>query len=502
MRVFTATIGTETNTFAPLPTALRDFELERNDPAGRDDAHLHGFAAVMRVVRELAPVRGWTVIEGPIGFAVPGGTTTRQAYEKLRELTMAALRAAMPVDMVLMGLHGAMVADGYPDAEGDLLAQIRGIVGPNCAIGAELDPHCHLTELKCRSADILVCFKEYPHTDIVERAREVVELTARTRAGQVRPVKSLFELDMMAVYHTSREPMRGFVQRMQSLEGRDGVLSVSLAHGFPWGDVPAFGSRVLVITDDRRAHGDALARELGEQVIGFRDRLSPAYPTTDAALDQALALLSAGDAPQGGKGANPPGGPVVLADTADNTGGGAPGDSTFILRRMIERGIGNALLGPLWDPMAVRICFAAGAGARLALRIGGKTGPTSGDPIDATVTVVQTIENCPMFEPFGRPDTRWSIGDAALVRIDTTGGAIQVVLNSERNQALGDLFRAFGVDWKQAAIVVLKSSQHFHAVFGPPARAVLYVDTPGSMPVDLTSLPYRHRKPGLWPFAD
>ncbi len=500
MRVFTATIGTETNTFAPLPTALRDFELERNDPAGRDDAHLHGFAAVMRVVREQAVQSGWTVFEGPIGFAMPGGTTTRSAYERLRELTTTALRAAMPVDMVLLGLHGAMVADGYPDAEGDLLAHIRSFVGPNCAIGAELDPHCHLTELKCRSADILVCFKEYPHTDILERAREVVALTVQTQAGKIKPVKSLYELNMMAVYHTSRAPMRAFVDRMQALEGKDGVLSISLSHGFPWGDVPEFGSRMLVITDDHAAQGDTMARELGEQLIACRDQLSPGYPSVDVALDQARAYWAS--TPSGDPTHGIAHGPIVFADTADNTGGGAPGDSTFILRRLIERDIGNVLIGPLWDPMAVRICFAAGDGARLPLRIGGKTGPTSGEPVDTTVTVLKVIENCPMLEPFGRKDTSWSIGDAAMVQIDTANGPIRIVLNSERNQALGDLFTPFGVDWKSAALVVLKSSQHFYAVYGPSARAVIYVDTPGSMPTDLSTLPFRHKKTGLWPFSD
>ncbi len=493
MRVFTATLGTETNTFAPMPTGLADFGLEALAPAGKPDEALNPFASVLRAARERARTAGWTLIEGPVAFATPSGTTTRSAYESLRASVLDALRAAMPVDMVLLGLHGAMIADGYDDAEGDLLEQVRALVGPSVPIGAELDPHAQMTERKCANADIVVCFKEYPHTDILERAREVVALTEATRAGRVRPVKSVFDCRMIAIYHTSREPMRGFVDRMQALEGRDGVLSVSLVHGFPWGDVPSIGTRVLVITDDRRADGDALAEKLGLEVIGFRDQLTAAYPGPDEAIDRALAL----------SGASAPGsGPVVLADSADNTGGGAAGDSTFVLRRLIERGVGDSLLGPLWDPVAVQICFAAGAGARLALRIGGKISPMSGDPIDAQVDVVSVVRDARMLDAFGRKGSTQPLGDSALVRIATAGGPVEVVLNSERNQALGDLFAPMGRDWKAARIVVVKSSQHFYAVFGPPAREVIYVETPGAVSAQLDKLPHRRRPPGLWPYCD
>ncbi|HMN83831.1 MAG TPA: M81 family metallopeptidase [Burkholderiaceae bacterium] len=487
MRVFTATLGTETNTFAPLPTGLADFGVEALAPAGKPDEALHPFASVQRAARERAREAGWTLIEGPVAFATPSGTTTRAAYETLRAGVLDALRAAMPVDMVLLGLHGAMIADGYDDAEGDLLEQVRALVGPSVPIGAELDPHAQMTERKCANADIMVFFKEYPHTDVLERAREVVALTEATQAGRIRPVKSVFDCRMIAILHTSREPMRGFVDRMQALEGRDGVLSVSLVHGFPWGDVPSLGTRVLVITDDRRADGDALAERLGREIIGFRDRLTPAYPGPDEAIDRALALN---------------GGPVVLADSADNTGGGAAGDSTFVLRRLIERGVGGSLLGPLWDPVAVRICFAAGAGARLSLRIGGKISPMSGDPIDAQVEVVSLVRDAQMLDAFGRKGSTAPLGDSALVRIATTGGAVEVVLNSERNQALGDLFAPMGRDWKAARIVVVKSSQHFYAVFGPPAREVIYVETPGAVSSQLDKLPHKRRPKGLWPYGD
>jgi len=480
MRVFVATLGTETNTFAPLPTGLAGFQGRGYDPSGVPTERLDAFAMPTRVARERAASEGWTVFEGKIAFAMPAGTTTRRAYEFLRDQLLDDLRAAMPVDMVLLGLHGAMVADGYDDAEGDLLARVRELVGPGTVIGAELDPHCHLTELKCASADVLVLFKEYPHTDIYERAQEMVELCVASAQRRVRPVKSVFDCRMISMFHTTREPMRGFVDRIKALEGRDGVLSISIAHGFPWGDVPGLGTRVLVITDGRLEEGAALAERLGRELIGFRDRLKPQYPGVDEAIDQALAIAGA---------------PVVLADSADNPGGGAAGDSTFVLRRLIERDVRDAALGPLWDPVAVSIAFDAGEGARLPLRIGGKVGPTSGAPLDAEVTIERLARDATQA---GLSGTRAPLGDVALVRI----GGVRVVLNTNRTQAFGtDLFTQFGVDLGATKLVVVKSSQHFHAQFGPIAARVIYVETPGTVTQRLNDLPYRKARRDIWPFG-
>jgi microcystin degradation protein MlrC len=291
-------------------------------------------------------------------------------------------------------------------------------------------------------------------------------------------VKSVFDCAMISMFHTSRDPMRGFVDRIKSLEGHDGVLSVSIAHGFPWGDVPGLGTRVLVITDDRAAEGAALAERLGRELIGMRDRIKPNYPGPGEAIDEALAT---------------PGAPVVLADSADNPGGGAAGDSTFVLRTLLERGVGNAVLGPLWDPVAVAILFDAGEGARLPLRIGGKVGPTSGQPVDAEVEVLRLARDA---SQAGLSGTRAPLGDVALVRI----GGVRVVLNTERTQAFGtDLFTQFGVDLASTKIVVVKSSQHFHAQFGPIAAKVIYVETPGTVTQRLEKLPYRKARRDLWP---
>jgi len=480
MRVFSASLATETNTFAPMPTGLASFKDRGYFPAGKHPEAMTLFSGPLWAARIRGKERGWTLFEGMVAGAQPSGTTTRHAYETLRDELLADLRAAMPVDMVLLGLHGAMVADGYDDCEGDLLARVRAIVGPKVVVGAELDPHNHLTPEMVANADLLIAFKEYPHTDVLERGLELVDICAAKAEGQAKPVGAVVDCDMIVTIHTSRQPARGFVDRIQSLEGRDGVLSISVSHGFAWGDVPGMGTKVLVYTDGDEARAKALARQLADELIAMRDALSVNYPGIDASLDEALAF---------------DGGPVVLADGADNPGGGAASDSTFILRRMVERGISNAALGPMWDPIAVRIAFDAGVGARLALRIGGKISPLSGDPIDLDCTVKALQKDLVMTGLAGTPTL---MGDSALVE----AGGIEIVLITLRNQAMGtDLFTQLGCDLAAKKIVVVKSSQHFYASYSKIAKHVIYAGAPGAVTLDLSTLPYRKARLPKWPIG-
>lgn len=479
MRMFAASIGTETNTFAPIPTALESFHESFYAPPGEhpDDPKL--CTAPLWVARRRAKAEGWTLVEGSCSFAEPAGLVSREAYETLRDEVLAQLRAAMPLDAVVLGLHGAMVADGYDDCEGDLIEQVRGIVGPAVPIGVELDPHCHMTRKRVANATLIICFKEFPHTDFVARGEEVVDLTLRAARGEIKPVMSLVDCRMIGSFPTTMEPMRGFVDKISALEGKDGVLSISLAHGFPYADVPEMGARVLVVSDDRRADGDTLARALADEFFGMRGRTQPDYQTPDGAID--IALQESGT--------------VVVADPSDNPGGGAPGDSTMILRRLIERKVTNVAVAPIWDPIAVHMCFMAGVGGNLRLRFGGKTAPTSGQPIDALVKVTRLQRDAT--QTF--VDATVPLGDCAAIEFD----GISVVLITKRTQALGsDLLTGMGVEIKGRKMVVVKSTNHFHAAFAPFASRVLYCDAGGPIPRDHRQVPYTRVQRPIWPLDE
>lgn len=477
MRIFTATLSSETNSSSPLLTGLVAFEETLLAEPGHHPDHPTLYTGPLWVLRRRAAAEGWTVVEGLCANATPGGPVVRAVYEGLRDRILEQVRAALPLDAVLLGLHSGMVALGTPDCEGDILARIRAIVGPAATIGAELDPHGTITPAMLAAADVLISFKESPHTDFLERAEELVTLVTDAAAGRIRPVMSVFDCRMILSSPTNREPMAGFVRRIQALEGRDGVLSISIGHCFGLNDSAETTYKVLVVTDDRKAEGDRLAAALGRELYGMRHQIGLRFSGIDEALDEALAT---------------PGGPVVIADGADNAGAGNPSDSTFHIRRLMARGIGDAAVAPLWDPIAVRQCFAAGEGAEIALRFGAKIGPNAGEPVDALVRVTKLVPAAT--QSFGNATD--PLGDAAAIAFD----GIAVVLTTTRTQAFGtDLFSNLGIDPAVRKILVVKSHNHFSAAFGPIAAKVIRSAAPGPTPLDYSGITYRHVRRPIWP---
>ncbi|MFO0292172.1 MAG: M81 family metallopeptidase [Rhodospirillales bacterium] len=478
MRLFMAALVTETNTFSPIPTGAQSFaeRMLRRGDATRLPAT--GGNIPLIVWRRRGEADGHEIVESLCGYAAPAGRTLRAAYEGFKAAILEDLRKAMPVDAVLLFMHGAMVAHGYDDCEGDLAAAIRAIAGPRAAIGMELDLHCHLTETMRGACDVIVTYKEYPHVDGAARAEEVYDLTLHTARGEIRPRMAFHDCRMISMWRTPAEPMKSFVARMAALEGRDGILSVSFGHGFPWGDVVEVGARMVVIADGDMARAEGLAAQLAGEIFALRHATHTPHDTIDQAIDAALAA---------------PRGPVVLAEVADNAGGGAPSDSTFVLRRLIERGVRDVAIGHFWDPVAARFCAEAGVGATLELRLGGKSGKVSGDPVDLVATV-RAIR--PEHSQTGLGGGVSAMGLA--VWIEAAG--IDIVVNTARTQVFHpDGFLGLGLDPAARRIVVVKSTQHFHAGFAPIATQIRYVATPGAIAPDFAAIAYTRRDGRYWP---
>jgi microcystin degradation protein MlrC len=468
VRLFAASLATETNTFSPLFVDRSAFEQAFYCPPGTHPATPTLCSAPIVAARERAARGDCVLIEGTATWAEPAGPVSREAYESLRDEILAQVRDALPLDVVLLGLHGSMVAVGYDDCEGDLIARIRQLAGPACVIGAELDMHCHLTDRMVWAADVIVAFKEFPHTDFLARARDLADLCLRAARGEVRPVMTVFDCRAVSGFMTSREPGRGFVDRLLAMEGRDGVLSLSIAHGFQAADVHDMGTKVLVITDGETPRAAPLAEALGREILSWEGGGSAPLLPPEEAIAAALAVE---------------GGPVVLADRWDNPGGGVAGDSTVMVEALLRRPEIPAAIGALWDPVAVGFCRAAGAGNRIPLRFGGKAAPSSGTPVDAEVTVRAVTDD--LLIPFEQ--SLVSLGPAAAISI----GALDVVLASGRAQTFSPpVFTDLGIDLGAKKIVVVKSSNHFHAAFAPIAAEVLYLDTGGPYPGDITKLQF------------
>lgn len=478
MRIFTAALATETNTFSPICIDRRAFEASLYARPGEHPETPTLCTAPITVGRKVAAQKGWELIEGTAAWADPAGLVSRSTYEGLRDEVLGQLRAALPVDAVVLGLHGAMVAAGYEDTEGDILARARAIVGPDVLISAELDPHSHLTAKRLKAADIFVYFKEFPHTDFVERAEDLWRITVDTLEGRIKPVMSVFDCLMIDVYPTSRDPMRSFVDKIMKIEKEDAdVLSISVIHGFMAGDVPDMGTKLLVVTNDKPEKGAMLARELGLEL--FSKRGTFIMPQIDEKQTVAEALAAASW-------------PVVIADMWDNPGGGTAGDATVLLEELLARGATGTAIGTIWDPMAVQICMAAGEGAEIPLRFGAKSAPGTGNPVDGIVTIVKLVPNAEMrfgesFAPFG---------DAAHIVLN----GIDIILNSTRAQSFDpSLFSVMGIDPTSKKILVIKSTNHFFASFSKIAAKIIYCAAGTPYPNNPAKTPYRRARKDIWP---
>lgn len=478
MKFFVAGLQMETNTFSPIPTGIISFEESGifRGSAAASPATPHTLLPQYWLHR--AVEEGHSVAEGVIANAKPAGRIQKSVYESLRDEMLSDLERASPVDICLLSLHGAMSAEGYDDCEGDMLTRARAIVGRSTVIGVEIDPHCHATPAMFDAADLILAYKEYPHTDVLDRGVELFDLAVRTANGELTPTTAFFDCRMVNSFHTTRQPMRGFVDHMMGLEDGDHVLSVNFGHSFPWGDVPDMGAKTWVITN-----GDQpLARRMAEKLCGEIHEIREEVSTPLVDIDTAIDLVEVDSS-----------GLTVLSDTADNAGGGAPSDSTFILCRLLERGVRDAVSGVYWDPVVAKLCAEAGRGAIIDVRLGGKVGPVSGPPLDLRVEVMNVIDDHRQLGPDG---AFYNFGLSAWLRC----GGVDIVVGSMRQQVYHPhAFTNLGIELDQARLVVVKSSQHFHAGFAPLARRILYVTTPGAMNHDYAAIPYKNRPPHYWP---
>ena len=488
MHIFLAALAHETNSFSPIPTTLRSFEegiLVR--PGDGQEARARavefpGYGFLLDVAGE----HGDRVTEGLCAWAQPGGPAARPVYEALRDELLGQLAAAAPLDAVVLVLHGAMIAHGYADCEGDLLERVRALVGPDVPVGVLLDLHATLTPRMIATRAVLIACKEYPHTDYLARTRELHAILARMVDGACSPDAVLQRVPMLGLFGTGEGPMRALIDRVQALEAEPGILSISLIHGFAWSDTELTGAAVLVLFESglqAKVRATQIAAQLAHAFFSLRTQGARAMMTVEQAVDAGLAPSATGLA--------------VIADSSDNPGGGAAGDSTFILHELVRRGARDLALGMIWDPLAVRLASDAGVGAELMLRIGGKVGAGSGAPVDLRVTVTAVRGDARQHGLAGKFTE--ALGEAVAVR----AGSIDIVLNSRRQQVFSpECFTELGIDLSLKRLVVVKSTRHFRAWFDAIAASTAICDAPGALNSDLARLHYQHLARPIWPLDE
>lgn len=476
MRIAVGGIEHESCTFTSHATSLEDFLGEtrfyNSEALGRREGSANtivdGFLSGLREA-------GAFIV--PLIWSDPpsGGQASRQTFEAVKEMLLRPLRAAVPVDGVLLSLHGAFSAVGVDDADGELLQAVRAIVGPDCPVIAVHDLHSNISETMIRYCTAAIVEDTYPHIDMAERGREAVAMLLRTLRGEICPAIGWRSIPMFwapTKMITADEPMASVMRRVWQVEAEAGVLSASISVGYQWADVPCAGASVVVVMNNdpvaAQLHADGLAQWVWQQ--RFELLQTPLAP--EEALERGEILGRY---------------PIVLADQSDNPGGGAPGDSTELLRLLIERRCQDALLLYMVDPEAALIAHKAGVGATVRLLVGGKAHPSSGLPVEMNATVTAVSDGRFVFEGPMRAGQEGYMGRSAVLKQE----GVSVVVVSVPGQPLDTAFcRVLGLDCAASRYIVVKSTGHFRSGFASIAGSIFNVDARGMLPHDTTKLPF------------
>lgn len=477
----------ETNTFAPSKATFEDFTR-----GGAWPGLTRGPALFEAVAGINLPVAGFVerARQGgheplPLSWtqATPSAEVSEDAYERIAGQILDDLRGLRHLDAVYLDLHGAMVAEHLEDGEGELLARVRRVIGPDLPLVASLDLHANITPAMVELSDALVVFRTYPHIDMAATGARAAELIERCLSSGRKPVKAYRQLPFLiptTAGCTTQEPAKGLFARLEELD-RPPLVSLSFACGFGPADIYHCGPAVVAYGDDTKAT-EAAAQDLYDEAVAREGAFTSKFWRPGEAVSHAIAAARTAK------------GPIILADTQDNPGGGANSDTVGLLAELVRQGAEGAAVGLIYDPAVALAAREAGQGNILRIGLGAKSGLSGHAPFEADYLVERLGDGAftatgPFYE-----GAHMHLGPMALLAV----GGVRVVVASRKNQAADqEMFRHLGIEPANEKILVLKSSVHFRAHFEPIAAEILVVAAPGPNPADLGDLAYRRLRPGV-----
>ncbi len=490
--VLTAEFIHESNTFKKGETGLSAFAADTLhegqaaiDRRGAANTELAGFLDVARA-------EGWRVDHAISAHATPGACVSRAAFDHIAGRICALAEARKDsLDGVLLGLHGSMVPEFTDDGEGELLARLRAILGPDLPIAVTLDLHAMVSPRMVELAQIYVSYKTYPHVDMAATGAHAARLLHGAMAGRHQPATLRAHLPMLDEANGGRTDVpetAALYTDAAAFEAEPGILAVSVNAGFAEADTTILGPTVLV-THDRavpgaEARAQKIAAGLADRIWAGRGRIANDFLTVEAAAGIALGH----DQAQG---------PLVIADYADNPGAGAYGDSTDLLAALLAAGVGNAVLSPMIDPEAAAELHRHREGEVVTLALGGKNDPAfGGGPLRLTGEIRRLSDG--RFRGDGpiMGGIDHSFGTTAVFRV----AGIDILIVTEGEQMLDtQQLRAFGIEPEEKAVLALKSMQHFRAAFEPLAARVIVCDSGALATPQAAKRPYRRAIRPIYP---
>ena len=475
----------ESNTFLPVPTTVSHFE---QASLTRGEALLHRWSGSRHELGgflEGAQLHGFQPVPLLATFAIPSGTIEHAAFEELISRMTSDLESALPLDGLLVALHGATVSEHFPDADGEVVRRLREVLGPTVPIIMTLDLHANVSSQMISHTNASVFYRSNPHLDQRERGLEAATLMARTLRGEISPVQAIEMpplLISIAKQHTEEEPAKGLYDDLQSVLQWPGILSASVAMGFYYADVAEMGASFLAVADRDPDLARKASRWMAQRAWERRQDFQGQLPTPEAAVRQATRDHE---------------GPVVLMDVGDNVGGGSPADSTILIAEVLRQQASNALV-ILYAPEAVQACIQAGPRGEVDLRVGGKTDHQHGDPVRLQ-GVVRLIADGLFVETKVRHGG-WGDYDQGLTAVVETVQQHTFVLTSRRMAPMSlEQILSLGIKPETKQILIVKGVVAPRAAYAPIAKSIVLVDTPGATSVNPANFSFNHRRRPLYP---
>jgi microcystin degradation protein MlrC len=471
----------ETNTFAPGTTETVDFAREcvvGNELFNKRYEHTR---TSMGGIIDAARLEQAELACGLYTAATPSGMVSRSAVETLFDSLVSSIDIS--ADGIVAILHGAMVAEGFPDVEGEIVRRIREKVGYSKPIALTLDLHANISRQMVEHIDILVGYDTYPHIDAYERAMEAVQLLARTIHGDIKPVISFAQPHLLIVPQVMltdvEGPMKEVMDRAFAIELDPKVLNVTVAGGFPYSDVPDAGVAFVVTTNNDQLLANYYAEELSLKAWDLREKLKcTGYPAAEAV---AIAFAEQN-------------GPVILVEGSDNVGGGAPADATHVLKHLI--GAPKKCLIMIRDANVAHLAHRHGVGAAFDAAIGGKSDNLHGEPVPVKGVIRLLFDG--KYSHIGPYMTgQWAdMGKTAVI----DAGNLTVIITEKRTAPWDPgHVTSVGLRPEDFHAIVVKSAIAWKTAFGLICKKIVPVDTPGCCGENLLHFRYVHLTRPIYP---
>ena len=478
----------ETHTFMKQRTTHADFAAQSLHFGPDLLTAMRGSRSGIGGMIDRATEAGWLLQPTLYAAAMPGGTVTAAAYGELVGQLSDRLAQSTPIAGVLLALHGAMVAEGELDAESDIVAGVRALVGAAVPIVVLLDMHGNISQRLVDLADVLLAYDTNPHSDAYARGVDAAEIMARLLRREVRPTSAIARPALLLPAQstgTAVAPLAAVHERAVEIKAQKEVVCIAVMAGFAYADTPFTGPSIIVTTDGNPQLAAACANELSAVLYRQRGAASPSY----LAPAQAVRLAAGREK-----------GPVILVDSADNIGGGTTGDGTDALVAILAHNVREGTI-VLADPAAVDICWRAGEAAAVTLAVGAKVDNWHGSPV--TVSGIVRAVSDGVFE-CEVPDNHFAsfygstvhMGRCAWLRV----AGVNILLTERKTPPL-DLaqLRHIGIIPEEQRMIVVKSAVAYRAAYLPIASAAIEMDTAGLCSANLNRFPYRHLQRPLYP---